>query len=153
MEAKIIEFLCSPIAELVILAIVMDTVFGVFRAIKERKFNSSVGINGAVRKVAMIVSTLFLAVVDCIVSINLIGFIPEALRQYMPFQTVGTREFFGLLFLCYETVSILKNMVLCGLPVKKVWLTVKNLLGKYTDELPDSDGLEEGEQNEDADKE
>lgn len=35
-----------------------------------------------------------------------------------------------------EIVSILKNMSLCGLPVKKVWRTVKKALSKYTNELP-----------------
>ena len=32
-------------------------------------------------------------------------------------------------------------MVLCGLPVKAVWLKVRNILQKYTDELPDTDEL------------
>ena len=51
-------------------------------------------------------------------------------------------EFFALLFLAYEAVSIVKNMSLCGLPVKKVWLYLRSVLGKYTDELPDADELE-----------
>ena len=33
-------------------------------------------------------------------------------------------------------------MALCGLPVKKVWATVRAFLGKYTDELPDTDELD-----------
>ena len=33
------------------------------------------------------------------------------------------------------------SLVLCGLPVKKVWLYVKMFLSKYTDELPDDDEL------------
>ena len=53
-----------------------------------------------------------------------------------PGQTVGTMEFFALLYIAYEIVSILKNMSLCGLPVKKVWRTVKKALSKYTNELP-----------------
>lgn len=54
----------------------------------------------------------------------------------LPGQTVGTMEFFALLYIAYEIVSILKNMSLCGLPVKKVWHTVKKALSKYTNELP-----------------
>ena len=34
----------------VVIAVVMDTFFGVLRAIKHRCFNSSVGIDGAIRK-------------------------------------------------------------------------------------------------------
>lgn len=36
--------------QLVLIAVVIDTVFGVLRAIKERRFNSNFGINGAIRK-------------------------------------------------------------------------------------------------------
>lgn len=45
----------------------------------------------------------------------------------------------------YEIISILKNMYLCGLPVKKIWQTVKAFLQKYTDELPTDEEAEEPE--------
>ena len=44
----------NKIIQLVVLAIVCDTVFGVLRAIKEKKFNSCAGIDGAIRKVGML---------------------------------------------------------------------------------------------------
>lgn len=131
----------NKVIELVVLAVVMDTIFGVIRAIKYRKFNSCVGIDGAIRKVSMLTSLVFLAVVDHLVSVNLIGFIPEELRSYLPecLGAIGLAEFFGILYLGYETVSILKNMTLCGLPVKKLWEAVRTFLGKYTTELPDTE--------------
>ena len=43
----------NKIIQLVVLAIVCDTVFGVLRAIKEKKFNSCAGIDGAIRKVVI----------------------------------------------------------------------------------------------------
>lgn len=135
------DLAANVIIELVIIAVVMDTIFGVGRALKYRSFNSSVGIDGAIRKIAMIVSLVFLAVVDKLVHINLIGFIPEDVRNYMPggISAIGLAEFFGLLYLGYEMVSILKNMALCGLPVKKLWEAVYKFLGKYTEELPDTE--------------
>ena len=36
-------------------------------------------------------------------------------------------------------------MYLCGLPVKKIWQTVKAFLQKYTDELPTGEEAEEPE--------
>ena len=127
---------------MVALAIVFDTVMGVFRAVKERKFNSCVGINGAIRKVAMLVSIVWLSVADKILVINLIGFIPSDIwgkaGMAAPAE-IGMAEFFSILFIAYEVVSILKNMTLAGLPVKKMWGLVKNFLGKYTEELPDDD--------------
>lgn len=119
----------NKIMEIVVICIVMDTIFGVLRAIKEKKFNSNFGINGAIRKVGMLISLVLLALVDSIIRLNLIGFIPAGARTYLPGQTVGTMEFFALLYIAYEIVSILKNMSLCGLPVKKA-------LSKYTNELP-----------------
>ena len=133
----------NPILQLIFLAIAMDTVFGVVRAIKEHKFNSCFGIDGALRKVSMLVSILFLAIADVLLHINLIGFIPETVRSYLPesISVIGLAEFFGLLYLAYEMVSILKNMTLCGLPVKKLWQHVRDFLGKYTDELPDTEEI------------
>ena len=131
----------NKIIELVVIAVVMDTVFGAARAVKQRSFNSSVGIDGAIRKISMLISLVFLSLVDYIVKINLIGFIPEGVRSYLPdgMEVVGLAAFFGLLYLCYEIVSILKNMTLCGLPVKKLWEAVRKFLGTYTEELPDTD--------------
>ena len=137
----------NVIIELVIIAVVMDTIFGAGRAIKQHKFNSSVGIDGAIRKISMLVSLVFLAIVDKLIHINLIGFIPENVRAYFPksINVIGLAEFFGLLYLCYEMVSILKNMTLCGLPVKSLWVAVRKFLGKYTEELPDTES-EDAEQ-------
>lgn len=73
---------------------------------------------------------------------GVIGFIPEQARTYLGLDTVGVAEFFALLYIAYEVVSIFKNMALCGLPVKKVWEKVREFLAKYTDELPDTDELD-----------
>jgi len=132
----------NKIIQLVVLAIVCDTVFGVLRAIKEKKFNSCAGIDGAIRKVGMLISLVFMLAIDVLIKINIIGFIPEQVRTYLGLDTVGVAEFFALLYIAYEVVSIFKNMALCGLPVKKVWEKVREFLAKYTDELPDTDELD-----------
>ena len=85
---------------------------------------------------------VFMLAVDMLIKVNLIGFIPEAARNQLGLTSVGVAEFFALLYIAYEVVSIFKNMALCGLPVKKVWATVRAFLGKYTDELPDTDELD-----------
>lgn len=132
-------FMHNRIIQLVVAAVIFDTVFGSIRAVRERKFNSCFGIDGAIRKISMIVSLCGLVVVDCLVKVNLIGFLPDTVRQNIGVESIGTAEFFGLLYICYEVVSILKNMYLCGLPVKKVWCMVKKFLSNYTDELPDDE--------------
>lgn len=132
----------NKLIQLVIIAVIIDTLFGVLRAIKEHNFNSCFGINGAIRKCGMIISIMLLVVVDYITNFNMIGFLPDEVRQYIG-NSIGISGFFAILYIAYETVSILKNMALCGLPVKKLWLYVKTFLSKYTDELPDDDELAE----------
>lgn len=113
----------------VALAVVFDTLMGLFRAIKEKEFNSCFGINGAIRKVAMVICILFLGLADKIIGLNLIGFIPKELWPLIGILTpafIGLMEFFAILFIVYEIVSILKNMTLAGLPVKGLWMKVKN---------------------------
>ena len=146
MEKIILEYadnlVHNPFFQAVALAIVFDTIMGLLRAVREKSFNSCFGINGAIRKVAMVICILFLGLADKIIGLNLIGFIPVDLWTVAGLQTpvsVGLMEFFALLFVLYEIVSILKNMTLAGLPVKGVWKNVKTFLSKYTTELPDDD--------------
>ena len=121
--------------QLVVIMIVMDVEFGSLRAAKERSFNSSVGIDGGIRKIGMLISLVCLVFVDILCPVNLVGFLPETLREYIHMQDITVMEFFALLYIVYEVLSVLKNMTLSGLPVKKVWLTVKDFLKKNTGEF------------------
>ncbi len=145
-EKIILTLTNNKIIQLVVIAVVMDTIFGIIRAAKEHHFNSCFGIDGAIRKISMIVSIVLLGIVDVLIHINLIGFLPVETKNWMSanmgISSIGIAEFFGVLYLIYEIVSILKNMTLCGLPVKGVWLKIRKVLQKYTDELPDADELE-----------
>ncbi|MDE5777460.1 MAG: phage holin family protein [Lachnospiraceae bacterium] len=141
MEKIIIDIAFNNCIRLVAVLIVFDTIFGVLRAIKEKRFNSCFGIDGAIRKVGMLISILFLAIVDHVISVNLIGFLPDTILQYLSIRQIGMTEFFAILFIAYEVVSIIKNMTLCGLPVRNVWICTRKFLLKYTDELPDDEGL------------
>ena len=128
----------NSLIKLLLLAVVLDTILGVGRAIKYHKFNSSVGIDGAIRKVMMLVSAGVLMMADLIIHINLVGFVDEQYLQVIGLEKVGMCELFCLLFIVYEAVSILKNMLLCGLPIP---LRVREWLLKFLDdmtaELPD----------------
>lgn len=146
MEMTVMEFINTAahnkLIELVVLAIVFDTIFGVLRAIREKRFNSCAGIDGAIRKVGMLISLVFMLAIDQLIKVNLIGFIPETVRTQLGLDTVGVAEFFALLYIAYEVVSILKNMALCGLPVKKIWEKIREFLSNYTEELPDTEELD-----------
>lgn len=119
-------------------AVILDTVLGVLRAVKEHKFNSCVGIDGAIRKVAMVFSVMLLMLVDGMVNINFLFMVPEEYVKLIGIEKMGICELFCLLFNLYEMVSILKNMMLCGLPVPaKIKNFIQKFLEDMTDELPE----------------
>lgn len=131
---------------LLLLAVAADTFFGCVRAWRKRRWNSSVGIDGAIRKVCMVASVCFAAIVDLLLDIDLLFFVPEQVAAWLGLERAGFMAVLGLLFIAYEFVSILKNMVLCGLPVRVMLGPVYEFLQKYTKELPDMDEMEECEE-------
>lgn len=136
MDQFLIELGQNSVLKLVCLFIVLDTAFGVLRAIKQRTFNSSFGIDGAIRKTAMIVSVLALFIADTVIGFNLLPFISTSSLEVIGIEDIGLTEFFGLLFVIYESLSILKNMALLGLPVPKtIRNKLENWLSKFTNEV------------------
>lgn len=134
----------NSLIKLLLLAVVLDTILGVGRAIKYHKFNSSVGIDGAVRKVMMLVSAAILMLADLIIHINLVGFVDDQYIKVIGLEKIGMCELFCLLFIVYEFVSILKNMLLCGLPIpRRIREWLMKFLDDMTAELPDDTKTEE----------
>ena len=123
---------------LLLYAVLLDTILGVLRAIKEHKFNSCVGIDGAIRKVAMLFSVLFLMFIDSMVQIDFLFMIPQEYLEYIGISRLGICEIFCILFILYEAVSVLKNMTLCGLPVPaRMKKFIQKFLDDMTEELPE----------------
>lgn len=139
MMEKILFLLSSnSFIRVLLIAVTLDTLLGVLRAIKEHKFNSCVGIDGAIRKAAMLFSVCLLMATDVIMHINVLFMVPETYIKVLGISKLGICEFFCLLFILYELVSILKNMTLCGLPVPsgvKKW--IQKFLEDMTEELPE----------------
>ncbi|MEW9991797.1 phage holin family protein [Clostridium butyricum] len=128
----------------VAIVILMDTFFGVCRALKEHKFNSCFGIDGGIRKIAMLGCIAFLAGLDMCIKINVAFMLPKKWISYLGTDQIGLCEFFSILFILYEAISILKNMLLCGLPIPvKLRKFLEKMLNYFTDELPDTEITEE----------
>lgn len=132
-----IEVKIGVIVELAIIAIALDTVLGILRAIKGRELNSSFGINGVIRKIGMIVTIIAMMLVDNIVKFNLIGFVPKDILSIININRIGLSDLYATIYLLFEVLSILKNMTALKLPVfKKGQAYVEELLTKYTGEKP-----------------
>lgn len=134
------EFLKSLInndgCKVLIIVIVLDTIFGILRAIREKELNSAIGIDGIIRKTGMLIAIFFLTMIDYIVNLNLIGFIPETARDFINLKTVGIGDLFNLLFIIFEILSVFKNMILCKLPIpKKLQNFLENIMKEFTTEI------------------
>lgn len=118
------------------IVIVLDTIFGILRAIKEKQVNSCIGIDGIIRKVGMLIAIIFLSLIDTIIHIDLIGFIPNTIKEVLNFGQVGISSLFMLLFILFEILSIFKNMILCKLPIpKKLQELLENVMQEFTGEI------------------
>lgn len=137
MESLINILTNNAFIKILIVSVFLDTFLGALRALKERKFNSGIGIDGGIRKVAMLGCIAFLAALDMCFTFNLLFMLPQEWISFLGVSKIGLCEFFSILFILYEAVSILKNMLLCGLPVpKKLRGRVESFLYIMTDELP-----------------
>ena len=126
----------SKLLKVLLILVILDSIFGGLRAIRERKFNSNLGIDGLIRKFGMTISVIFFMLIDFILNINFIGFVPEEIRSFINFEDVGISVLFLVLFIIYESLSILKNMIKCKLPIpKKLQSTLEMMFQKYTTEL------------------
>lgn len=126
--------------QILCVVIVLDIIFGILRAIKERKLNSCIGIDGMIRKVGMLITIIVLSVIDYLVNIDFIGFIPEEIKTIINIEKVGITEIFNLLFIIFESLSILKNMVLCKMPIPvKLQKFLERIMKEFTEEIKESE--------------
>ena len=105
---------------LLLIVVCADMVFGSLRAAKYRCWNSAVGIDGAIRKAGMLACVLLFTAMDMMMHVDLLSWLPVDLQNTLDAVGVvkmGITELFALLFILYEATSVLKNMLLCGLPV------------------------------------
>lgn len=143
MNYELLKHFNTTGTKLLLLIIIMDVVFGVIRAIKERKVNSTIGIDGMIRKVGMMIAMLFLIGIDLLIPIDLIGFIPEPVKDYLNFNRVGIDSLFSILFITFESLSVLKNMIKCELPIpQKLQDFLEKIMSEYTDELKNNESEE-----------
>ena len=122
------------------IVITLDTIFGILRAIKEKNLNSCIGIDGIIRKVGMLISIIFLMAIDTIIHLDLIGFIPDTIKEVLNFGQVGIADLFMILFIVFEILSIFKNMILCKLPIPKALQQfLENAMKEFTGEIKQDD--------------
>ena len=130
----------NKVIQIMVIFIVFDVIFGILRSFKEHKTNSTIGIDGIIRKIAMMFTIACCIVLDYIVEIDLIGFIPDTIKETINIGRVGTADLFALLYCLFEVLSIFKNMYRIGLPLpKKLKKWLEKLLKEFTSEVKEGE--------------
>ena len=137
---KFVLLLNNDGMKVLIVVIVLDLILGILRAIRERTVNSCIGIDGMIRKVGMLIVVVFLTIIDYIIHFDLIGFIPETIKEILKLGKVGISSLFNILFIIFEILSIFKNMILCKLPIpKKLQVYLENIMKEFTGEIKEGE--------------
>lgn len=137
---KFILLLNNDGMKVLIVVIVLDLILGILRALRERTVNSCIGIDGMIRKVGMLIVVVFLTIIDYIIHFDLIGFIPETIKEILKLGKVGISSLFNILFIIFEILSIFKNMILCKLPIpKKLQVYLENIMKEFTGEIKEGE--------------
>lgn len=89
---------------LLAVAVVLDMLLGVLRAVRERGFNSSAGIDGGIREAAMLLSVITFAWVDSLVHINLSNLFPDSWKAALGAPKIGFCKLSG-----YRLVLFARN--------------------------------------------
>lgn len=130
----------NKVIQIMTIFIVLDVIFGILRSIKQHKTNSTIGIDGIVRKVAMMFTIASCIVLDYIVEIDLIGFIPQSIKESINLGRVGTSDLFAFLYCIFEVLSIFKNMMKIGIPLPiKLKNFLERLLKEFTSEIKEEE--------------
>lgn len=126
----------NQVIQVLSIFIILDTLFGVLRSIKQHKTNSTIGIDGLIRKCAIMFTIVGCVVLDNIVNINVISFVPEEIKESLNITKIGTSEMFGFLYCIFELLSIFKNMYKIGLPLPiKLKNFLEKILKEFTEEV------------------
>lgn len=126
--------------KILVIVVVLDCIFGILRAIKQKKLNSTIGIEGLIRKSGMILSVIFLYMIDSIINLDFIFFIPDTLKEFCQIDKIGIGALFSILFIVFEFLSVLKNMIICKLPIpRKLQKYLEKILKEFTEEIKENE--------------
>lgn len=134
-------YLTDSLISLLMILCFFDVMLGILTAIRKGDVNSTIGLNGIVRKIVIIVSLLFLHMIDILCGVNLISFFPQNIKDWiqstLQINTVGIAGLFGTYIILFELLSILKNWE--DATNIKIPQKLKRLLGKISSEVQKDD--------------
>ena len=128
----------NKLIQCLVIFIVLDVIFGILGSIKQHKTNSTIGIDGIIRKIGMLFSIAGCVILDEIVKIDLVFFLPEQIKEYV--GSIGIASLFSIIYCLFETLSIFKNMIRCKIPLpNKLKKYIEKLLKEFTNEVKEGE--------------
>lgn len=128
----------NKLIQCLVIFIVLDVIFGILGSIKQHKTNSTIGIDGIIRKIGMLFSIAGCVVLDEIVKIDLVFFLPEQIKEYV--GSIGIASLFSIIYCLFETLSIFKNMIRCKIPLPaRLKKYIEKLLKEFTNEVKEGE--------------
>ena len=84
--------------------------------------------------------------IDYMIDLDFLAFVPMVVKEYFQFDQFGIGSLFATLFIIFEALSVLKNMVICKLPIpKKLQKWLEKALLEFTTEIKEESEEKENE--------
>lgn len=126
--------------DILMLMCILDGVIGSISALQQHRFNTYKSISGLLTKFKMIISVLLLMVLDILVNVNLISFVPKEIIKLFPFDIIGISDLFAIIYIFNEILSVFKNMYLSNMPIPKgVRNMIEDILKRMTEDRPENE--------------
>ena len=125
-EMVILELYLSsivvPVVGMTIVAFLMiaDVVSGIFKAIfQKRGVNSTIGINGLIRKAGVLLALLVFIVIDSFINLNFAAMVPNELLAAFKLENaqIGLSHVMLVFFGLFELTSLFENLGEIGVPI------------------------------------
>lgn len=107
---------------IVVVLVIVDFFTGYVKAYLKCQLNSSVGLDGLIRKAMILFSMLVFILLDEMLCFNLLQLLPSETMGFMSqikMTQVGLMEILGVGVLLQEGTSILENLHELGVPIPK----------------------------------
>lgn len=102
--------------------VLADFMTGYVKAYTKCELNSSIGLDGLIRKAMILFSMLIFMILDGILRLNFISCLPNQILEVIQrfgIEKIGLSELMGMGIILQEGTSILENLHQLGVPIPK----------------------------------
>lgn len=109
---------------IIALLVLVDFLTGYVKAYLKCELNSTIGLDGLIRKAMILLSMIVFALLDHLIGFDLVEWLPEGIHTIfleLNITPIGLTQLFGVGMILQESTSIVENLHEIGVPIPK-WL-------------------------------